>query len=102
MIPGARVLLSIAYLLAQVSLVMPLASRVAAAQAADPTVPLNPSSILFDHDGRDLAGFAAYITPKDRPSLRFDLGPIRPDASGHVVARLPQLPPGTYSLEVVA
>lgn len=62
---------------------------------------VNPSSISFEHDGRNVTGFVAYIATESGPPLRVDLGAIRPD-KGKIVARIPALSPGTYSLAVAA
>ncbi len=63
---------------------------------------VNPSSISFEHDGRDVTGFVAYISSDGAPPRRVDLGAIHPDARKIVVSRMPSLPAGVYSIEVAA
>jgi hypothetical protein len=83
------------------ALLMLLAWLPVAGQSTTPDL-VNPSSISFEHDGKDVTGFVAYITAQGAPPLRIDLGPLRPDGKGMVVARIPGLAPGSYSIEVAA
>jgi len=74
----------------------------ASAQDVARTPPADPSSISFEHDGKGVAGFAVYVTPEGGQPLRLDLGALKPDAAGKIVARIPPLPPGIYTLEIAA
>src|SRR3954467_10241765 len=60
------------------------------------------TSISFEHDSKGVTGFAAYVTPDGAQALRIDLGLVKPNGAGKIVAHLPELPPGTYTIEVVA
>ena len=88
-------------LLLQGVLALPFCAS-AAAQAAASAPPTDPSSISFEHDGKGVSGFAAYVTPDGGEPLRIDLGALKPDAEGKITARIPPLPPGTYTLEIAA
>jgi hypothetical protein len=63
---------------------------------------LNPSTISFEHDGKNVTGFVAYVSADSGLLLRLDLGPLRPDDQGRIVASVPSLPPGDYSIEIAA
>ena len=80
------------------SLVIPSAAQ----QPTAPTPPVDPSSISFEHDGVGVKGYALYIADAQGLAIRIDVGLLRRDKSGKVVAPLPPLPPGTYSVDVVA
>jgi len=71
-------------------------------QSVDAAMPVDPSTISFEHDGVGVQGFALYFIDAQGRSIRIDIGKLRIDKSGKAVAKLPQLPPGTYSVDVVA
>jgi hypothetical protein len=73
-------------------------SAPALAQDADAPRP----RIVFQHDGRGVAGYRLYARPERGPEQRVDLGLLVPDATGTVTTPLPALPPGRYTLEVTA
>jgi hypothetical protein len=62
----------------------------------------DPRSIVFEHDGKDVLGFALYVQPASGSAIRIDLGPLRPDAKGVVTAAIPHLPAGLYRAEIAA
>jgi hypothetical protein len=57
---------------------------------------------VFQHDGKNVSGFALYLEPADGSPIRIDLGMLKPDAKGLISAMLPKLPPGSYRAEVAA
>ena len=74
---------------------------VAASQETRPSVP--PRLVVFEHDAKDVTGFVLYMRGSEGALLRFDLGPLAPDASGRISAPLPvNLPNGTYRVQVAA
>ncbi len=62
----------------------------------------NPSRIVFQHDGKNVSGFALYLEPESGSPLRIDLGLLKPDAKGLISATLPKLPSGSYRAEIAA
>lgn len=58
--------------------------------------------ITFDHDGKDVSGFVVYLSPQAGPPIRLDVGHRAPDASGHIVVVLPDVPLDTYRVEIAA
>jgi hypothetical protein len=87
-------------LLGTIALTAVLCGAVSAQSATADLV--NPSSISFEQDGKDVTGFVAYVTAEGAAPLRIELGPLRPDNKGKVVARIPVLSPGNYSIQVAA
>ena len=92
-----------------------LAAALAAALVQSPGVPAqagqsagggstvsNPGRIVFQHDGKNVSGFALYLEPEGGSPIRIDLGMLKPDAKGLISATLPKLPPGSYRAEVAA
>ena len=73
-----------------------------AGYSADDRLPTNPKTIEFQHDGRDVSGFAIYVKKAEQPERRIDLGILVPDDKGWVRAPLPSLPDGVYQIELVA
>ena len=71
-------------------------------QSVDTATPVDPSTISFEHDGVGVKGFALYFMDAQGRSIRIDVGKLRIDKTGKAVAKLPRLPPGTYSVDVVA
>jgi len=63
---------------------------------------VNPSRITFEHDGRDVTGFALYLRRDAGEWVRFDLGALRPDGAGRISAKLPPLGDGVYTMEVAS
>ena len=80
------------------------ASTVAAAGQDNRSGPVtsDPTKIVFEHDGANVAGFVAYISAPGKAARRVDLGALRADPSGEITAPLPPLPAGTYTLELAA
>jgi len=62
----------------------------------------DPKAIAFTHDNRDTTGFALYVRDETGVSRRIDLGPLRPDPEGTVVAPLPALARGVYMVSIAA
>jgi hypothetical protein len=71
---------------------------------AGPQIAARPAAeaIVFEHDGRDTAGYVLYAKRDRGREVRIDLGRLTPDSSGTVRASLPALPQGTYQLAVAA
>jgi hypothetical protein len=95
MVAGIRHRVSLGLLAALVS------APIYAQPASSPAL-TNPSTISFEHDAKDVTGFAAYVQAKSGGPRRVDLGSLQPDASGKIVVPMPPLPPGTYSISIAA
>ncbi len=77
---------------------MPVPYEDASAQSPRSTV-----TIEFDHDGRDVDGFALYATRlEDGTQRRMDVGKARRTASGRLQVEVPALQKGTWRLELAA
>jgi hypothetical protein len=98
-----RHLMMLGLIVAELALVGGLAFS-DARQDAPPAESLlvNPSQITFEHDGRDVTGFALYLRRDAGEWVRFDLGALRPDGTGQISAKLPPLSDGDYTMEVAA
>ena len=70
--------------------------------ARDGSTVSNPRRIVFQHDGKNVDGFAVYLQQESGSPMRIDLGMLKPDAKGVISATLPKLPSGSYRAEVAA
>lgn len=61
-----------------------------------------PVRLEFEHDGRDVSGFALYVFSENSLVQRFDLGRLTPARVGVFEVNLPVLAPGRYRVEVAA
>ena len=77
------------------------ASPVYAQQRAG-DLPENPSQIAFQHDGRNVTGFALYLSPDRGTPTRIDLGRLAPNERGVISAAIPPLPSGVYTAAITA
>jgi hypothetical protein len=84
------------------SLVAPALATASAAPQSLAKPATDPSAITFEHDGARVSGFALYVTSAEGLSTRIDIGMPRRDKSGKLIAQLPALSPGTYTVDVVA
>lgn len=86
-----------------VALVLSLGGAAQAGQSArNGSTVSNPSRIVFQHDGKDVSGFALYLEPESGSPIRIDLGMLKPDGKGLISATLPKLPSGSYRAGIAA
>lgn len=73
-----------------------------AGQASGSGAATKAPRIAFEHDGKDVSGFVVYLSPQAGTPIRLDLGRRAPDATGHIVVVLPDVPLDTYRVEIAA
>ena len=71
--------------------------------APAPTAPpVNPREIAFEHDGRNVTGFVAYVRKDENRAVPVALLPFKRDSKGTTYVSLAELPDGVYSIEIAA